>query len=136
MLTVTLVALIAAVDQDYQAVITSASYAFRSTGSTIGIATASAIFQNILTSRLHEALRHEHNSEALIRRIRDNLDFIKILAPATIELVQGAYMQALTAVFLTLFGLAALGAAVSLFMKEHKLHNNLSRRSSSASEVS
>ncbi|KAL8723512.1 MAG: hypothetical protein Q9225_000245, partial [Loekoesia sp. 1 TL-2023] len=42
MLTITLLALIAAVAHIHQAVITSASYAFRSTGSTIGITIASA----------------------------------------------------------------------------------------------
>lgn len=43
MLTVTLIALIAAVDEQYQAGITSASYAFRSTGSIIGIMIASVV---------------------------------------------------------------------------------------------
>lgn len=52
MLTITLISLIAAVDHKYQAVITSASYAFRSTGSTIGITLASAVFQNILKMSL------------------------------------------------------------------------------------
>jgi len=52
MLTVNLSALIAAVDQAHQAVVTSASYAFRSTGATIGITVASAIFQNVLKLQL------------------------------------------------------------------------------------
>lgn len=45
MLTVNLIALISPVDHQYQAVITSASYAFRSTGSTIGITIASSVFR-------------------------------------------------------------------------------------------
>ena len=52
MLTITLISLISAVDHKYQAVITSASYAFRSTGSSISLAVSSAVFQNLLKSRL------------------------------------------------------------------------------------
>ncbi|KAL8824655.1 MAG: hypothetical protein Q9191_004909 [Dirinaria sp. TL-2023a] len=62
MLTVTLVALIAAVDQEFQAVITSASYAFRSTGSTLGITVASVIFQNIVDSRLWQKFGEEKHA--------------------------------------------------------------------------
>merc|ERR1712093_239022 len=43
MLTVTLLAVISAVDHEHQAVITSATYAFRSTGSSIGVTIASAV---------------------------------------------------------------------------------------------
>ena len=53
-LTVTVTALIAAVEQKNHAVVTSASYAFRGTGSTIGISICSLVFQNILKQRLWE----------------------------------------------------------------------------------
>ena len=136
MLTVTLIALIAAVDQEYQAVITSASYAFRSTGSTIGITVASVVFQNVLTSQLWERMGHEKDASDAVTRVRNDLTAIKELPSQLMEAASQAYMDALRAVFLTLLGIAVLGAVTSLFMREHKLHSNLSRRSSSDSQRS
>ncbi|KAI5308762.1 hypothetical protein KEM55_004934 [Ascosphaera atra] len=76
MLTVTLVALIAAVDQSFQAVVTSASYAFRSTGSCIGITVASAVFQNLLQDGLWSRFGSEPDAAKIIGRLRDRLDEI------------------------------------------------------------
>lgn len=128
MLTITLVALISAVDHEYHAVITSASYAFRSTGSTIGITIASAVFQNILKSGLWSRFGDRKNAADLISRIRDRLDEIGKLPADWRPGVLGAYMDSLRAVFLTLLGLSVLGELVSLGMREHKLHSNLARR--------
>lgn len=128
MLTITLVALISAVDHEYHAVITSASYAFRSTGSTIGITIASAVFQNILKFGLWSRFGDRKNAADLISRIRDSLDEIGKLPGDWKPGVLAAYVDSLRAVFLTLLGLSALGALVSLGMREHKLHTNLARR--------
>ncbi|PYI36610.1 MFS general substrate transporter [Aspergillus indologenus CBS 114.80] len=128
MLTLTLVALISAVDHEHHAVITSASYAFRSTGSTIGITVASAVFQNILKSGLWRRFGDREHAGELISKIRDSLDEIHRLPADWIPGVLDAYIDSLRAVFLTLLGLAVLGALVSMGLREHKLHSNLSRR--------
>ncbi|RAK77293.1 MFS multidrug transporter [Aspergillus fijiensis CBS 313.89] len=128
MLTLTLVALISAVDHEHHAVITSASYAFRSTGSTIGITVASAVFQNILKSGLWRRFGDREDAGELISKIRDSLDEIHRLPADWVPGVLDAYIDSLRAVFLTLLGLAVLGALVSMGMREHKLHSNLSRR--------
>ncbi|PYI05480.1 MFS general substrate transporter [Aspergillus sclerotiicarbonarius CBS 121057] len=128
MLTITLVALISAVDHKHHAVITSASYAFRSTGSTIGITVASAVFQNILKSGLWSRFGTREHAGELIGRIRDSLEEIRHLPADWIPGVLDAYMDSLRAVFLTLLGLSVLGAMVSMGMREHKLHSNLARR--------
>ena len=133
MLTVTLLALIAAVDHSHQAVITSASYAFRSTGSTIGITIASSVFQNIVKSELWGRFGNKKDAATYIPRIRDSLDEIRKLPPDWKEGVKAVYMDALRGVFLTLLGIAVLAASVSMLMREHKLHRNLARRSSSSS---
>ncbi|KAL8874390.1 MAG: hypothetical protein Q9174_000289 [Haloplaca sp. 1 TL-2023] len=125
MLTITLLALIAAVAHAHQAVITSASYAFRSTGSTIGIAIASAVFQNILTLRLQSRFPESPN---LIDRLRESLEEIQQLDPVLKSRATACYMDALRGVFLTTLGIGVLGAVVSLFMREHTLHANLSRK--------
>ncbi|KAL8850153.1 MAG: hypothetical protein Q9221_004914 [Calogaya cf. arnoldii] len=128
MLTITVLALIAAVSHANQAVITSASYAFRSTGSTIGIAISSAVFQNILSLKLHtrfSGLPHEHR---YVEKLKDSLDEIGKLPPGLREAAMDCYMGALRGVFITILGIGVLGAAVSLAMKEHTLHSNLARK--------
>ena len=128
MLTTTLLAVISAVDHKDQAVITSASYIFRSTGSAIGITIASAVFQNILKMKLWAILGYQEGAADLIRRLRDSLDEIDLLPVGERALVREAYMNALTGVFVALLGIAILGALVSLFMREHILHRNLARK--------
>ncbi len=128
MLTTTLLALISAVDHEHQAVITSASYAFRSTGSVIGITIASAVFQNVLKMKLWATLGGREGAADIIGRLRDSLDEIGKLPLELRMEVRGAYMDALRGVFLTTLGLSVMGALVSLAMREHKLHSNLERR--------
>ena len=130
MLTVTVTALIASVDQKHHAVVTSASYAFRGTGSTIGITICSLVFQNILIKRLWESFGAEKDAAEIIRRLRDSLSEIKYLPHDWTDAAEDDYMAALQGVFLTIFGLAVLGTISSLFMKEHTLHKDLARRHS------
>ncbi|MCJ1291270.1 hypothetical protein MMC34_002813 [Xylographa carneopallida] len=133
MLTVTLIALISAVDHAHQAVMTSASYAFRSTGSTIGITIASSVFQNVIKSELWARFGDREDAATIIPRVRDSLDEIKRLPESWKAGVMEVYMDALRAVFLTLLGLGVLGAVVSLGMREHKLYKNIARRPSTES---
>ena len=98
----TLVALIAAVDQDYQAVIQCASYAFRSTGSTIGSTEAYAVFRNILTSQIWQRLGHEKHAPDTVARVRKGLSAIKVLPFVSVEAAMQAYIDTLRGVFLTL----------------------------------
>lgn len=128
MLTVTLIALVSAVSQEDQAVITSASYAFRSTGSSIGITIASAVFQNILDKELRGRLGGRKGAAEIIARLRDNLDEIRKVPPEWKNDVMDIYMDALRGVFLTVLGIGILGLAVSLGMRENKLHNTLARK--------
>ncbi|KAK7550060.1 major facilitator superfamily domain-containing protein [Phyllosticta citricarpa] len=127
MLTVTLLALISAVDHVHQAVITSASYAFRSTGSTIGITIASAVFQNILKRDLWRRFGDRDGAEEVIKSIRDSVGSLKRLPPDWRQGALESYMTALTGVWWTIFGIAVLGVLCSLAMKEHRLHKKLDR---------
>jgi MFS family permease len=127
MLTVTLLALIAAVDHKHQAVITSASYAFRSTGSSIGITVASAVFQNVLKMRLLDRFGDEKGAAEVIGRLRDSVGELRRIPPKFYEGALDSYMDALKGVWFTALGLGALGVIVSLGMREHVLHKNLAR---------
>jgi MFS family permease len=129
MLTITLVALIAAIDHEHQAVITSASYAFRSTGSTIGITVGSAVFQNWLRRLLIQAFDKLPQKDDLARRIRDDFhEIARLRSPILRQTALDCYMGAFRATFLTALGIAVLAGCTSLFMKEHKLHSNLARK--------
>lgn len=128
MLTTTLLGLISAVDHKYQAVITSASYAFRSTGSTIGITIASAIFQNVLKDQLWQKFGSRKGAADEISRIRDSIDEINHLPPGWKDGVLESYMRALRGVWLVTLGIGILGLLVSLGMREHVLHRNLARK--------
>jgi len=127
MLTVTLLALLAAVGHEHQAVITSASYAFRSTGSTIGITVASAVFQNILKSGLWARFGDYPDAERIIGRVRDDVDEVNRLGPKWRGEVRNAYEEALNGVWVVVLVLAVAGAVSSLFMREHVLHKKLDR---------
>ena len=127
MLTITLIALISGVDQSQQAVITSASLAFRSTGSTIGITITSAVFQNVLKSKLWAKFGNEPNAEKIIRALRDNFREIHRVPTKWRPGVFESYMDAMEAVWLTILSTGLIGAVISLAMREHKLHNTMDR---------
>lgn len=132
MLTITLVAMIGAADHSHQAVITAASYAFRSTGSTIGITIASAVFQNVLTSRLRGEYAGLPGTEDAIRKVRNSLDGLKegykLPKGWDRDVVLDCYMDALRGAFLSGLGLAVLAGVVALAVKEHKLYSKLDRK--------
>lgn len=128
MLTITLLAFISAVDHKDQALVTSASYAFRSTGSAIGITIASAVFQNILKIRLWAQFGDREGAADVIGRLRDSLDEIKTLPIEWRGDVREVYMEALRGVFLTILGLSITGGLISLAMREHVLHKTLERK--------
>lgn len=128
MLTITLISLIAAVDHKYQAVITSASYAFRSTGSTIGITIASAVFQNLLKEGLYERFGGFPGSAEEIRKIREDVNEVKRLEDDWRLGAIDAYVAALRGVWVVVLGFAVLTSIASMFIKGQTLHKTLERK--------
>lgn len=128
MLTTTLLACIAAVDHSQQAVITSATYLARSLGGTIGITVGSAIYQNILSSRLWQRFGDEPHAGEIIQHIRDDLNFLKHLPEGWQDGVMSSFMEAFKSVWLTMLCLS-VGAFVCVsLMRQHVLHETISRR--------
>lgn len=127
-LTVTLLACISAVDHEHQAVITSATYGFRSTGSTIGITIGSAVYQNVLNMQLWKRFGGEKDAADIIRRIRDSFDELNRLPKGWKAGVLDSYQDALRAVFLTALGMAVIGFIFGSFIRQHTLHSTLARR--------
>ena len=128
MLTVTLLACLAAVDHAQQAVITSATYAFRSVGGTVGIAAASAVYQNVLVARLTDRFGALPGAADEIARIRDDLAELDRLPDGwPRDRVLAAFVDAFRAVWFLLLALTALGLICASLMRQHKLHSTLSR---------
>ncbi|KAK6346591.1 hypothetical protein TWF696_006713 [Orbilia brochopaga] len=128
MLTVTLIALISAVPHDFQAVITSASYAFRATGSTIGVTVAGATFQNVLKRQLEARLGGRGDEAAeVIRRVRDSFDEVWKVPMRWRGDVMAAEMAALRAVFTVALVIAVVGWCTGACLGTHTLHTTLSR---------
>ncbi|KAI0537803.1 major facilitator superfamily domain-containing protein [Xylaria digitata] len=130
MLTVTLLACLAAIDHSHQATITSATYAFRSVGSTVGITIGSAIYQNVLMDRLWERFGDLPGAAEEIKRIRDDIDELNHLPEGWHDGVAASFQEAFQSLWFTLVGLAALAVISVSLMKQHTLHSTLSRKQS------
>ena len=128
MLTVTLLACIAAVDHSQQAVITSATYAFRSVGATVGITAASAVYQNVLLAGLRRRFGHLPGAAEEIARIRDDLAELGRLPDGWRDGVVASFMEAFRGVWLTALAMAVVGLVSISLMRQHKLHSNLARQ--------
>lgn len=126
--TITLLALVAAVDHTNHSVITSASYAFRSVGATLGVTVASTIYQNVLRSHLWDRFGNEPDAANHISRLRDDLSELDRLPESWKGGVILSFMEAFKSVWFTALGLG-ISALVSIaLMREHVLHTNLARR--------
>ncbi|KAH3680081.1 hypothetical protein WICMUC_000564 [Wickerhamomyces mucosus] len=134
LLTTTLLALIAAVPHDQQASTTSIQYAFRATGSTIGVSAASFIFQYYLSKSLNDKLfkiPSNFNKDEIYQIINKSLESSeytweapKIFRDAIIDSYDFSTHKALF--FALICAIIAWG--FSLFMKEHHLHSSINRK--------
>lgn len=127
LLTVTLIALIAAVPHEYQAVTTSIQYGFRGTGSTLGVAVATSVFQNTLGNSLRQRV-FGTDAEEIVKRVLENVDEVRNLPSYLIPVVRMAYMDASRAVFIMCFVLGITTAGTAAIMREHVLHSTINRR--------
>ncbi|KLO99480.1 multidrug resistance protein fnx1 [Fusarium fujikuroi] len=127
MLSVSLLATVAAVSHKDQAIATSAIYAFRSMGSTIGVTVASVVYQNLLQYGLHQRFDSKEGSYKIIKRLIDSLDELKRLPDGWSSGVYEAYEISLRGVFWTALGVAVLGLVAATYIKEHRLHQTISR---------
>lgn len=130
-LTITLLALIAATPMKYQACTTSIQYTFRSTGSTLGVSAASAIFQTILglslRKKIWDLVKDPEEARKIIAKALDDTNYVheapkyvrKAIRSSYDEGCRGAYYFALVTII--------IGVISSLFMREHKLHTSLNR---------
>ncbi|SCV00515.1 LAMI_0G05556g1_1 [Lachancea mirantina] len=135
MLTVTLLALIASVDFQHQAQVTSIQYAFRATGSTLGVSLAGALYQWGLNHKLDrlilkdDELLERYGSQKLLRWcseiVNDNLFDISFDERLS-KLAHKSFMFSSETALAFAVVAALSGLVCSLFIREHKLLGSVS----------
>ncbi|RDA94268.1 hypothetical protein CP533_0599 [Ophiocordyceps camponoti-saundersi (nom. inval.)] len=128
MLTVTLLACVAAVDHSQQAVVTSGTYLARSVGGTVGVTVGSAVYQNILKASLWAKFGDLPGAAEEIRRIRNDLGELKRLPEGWYDGVIDSFMEAFRGVWLVMLVVAAAALLSISMMRHHTLHATLERR--------
>lgn len=119
--TSTLIALISNASKEDMAVVVACSYLFRSLGSALGVSIGAAVLQLVLRSQLEAGLGNGQEAWEIEQHVRESLDYIKQLEPATAEIVRHCYQVAVIHVFglqAIPFGLAFLS---SFYIKEKSL---------------
>ncbi|EMG48431.1 fnx2 Vacuolar membrane amino acid uptake transporter fnx2 [Candida maltosa Xu316] len=131
MLTVTLLALIAAAPLKYQACTTSIQYTFRSTGSTLGVSAATAVFQNVLlkqlTAKINKLITDPKKAAKIIEKALDSTEYVNKAPKIVRQAIVDSYDLGCKGAFAFAVATMILGVVSSLFMREHKLHKSVNR---------
>lgn len=124
MLTVTLLTLITAVPLKFQASITSIQYTFRSTGSTIGVAIASSVFQLKLKKELNESIIKIVPSDlanGIIAKALEDAKYANLAPQVVQEAIRESYGKACKGSFFFSLSTMILGYICLLCIKEQPL---------------
>ncbi|KAL8970627.1 MAG: hypothetical protein Q9183_001423, partial [Haloplaca sp. 2 TL-2023] len=125
MLIVILIATLSSVTSSDQAVVTSLSSIFRSTGSVVGLCVASAVYQQVLTKSLWARFGNLKNAAEVIHGTKDSLDYMYTLPPPMQQAVKACYMMGLKATFSMTVGLAVAALVSGVLVKELKLRSSM-----------
>ncbi|KAI0123654.1 multidrug resistance protein fnx1 [Xylariales sp. AK1849] len=113
-----LMGLLSSVDQEKQAVIQAASWTISSTGSTLGISAASAIFQGLSSRGLSASLGAD---DELTNSLRGDFEALRSLTGDVRDEVVSIYLDALRGVFFFALGSIVLAAVASFAMRNNWL---------------
>ena len=111
--TISLIGLIANAAPKDQAVATACSYLFRSLGSVVGLSLSATVVQQSLRMELSEQLKSDKDVANLVKRVRESLDYLKELDPATLEIVRQCYGSATRAGIGLMLGIVFFAALSS-----------------------
>ncbi|CCE61258.1 hypothetical protein TPHA_0A01750 [Tetrapisispora phaffii CBS 4417] len=138
LITIALLSMIVAVPHEYQAVTTSISYAFRSTGCTLGVSIGAALFRDSLNKYLRAKIlelgsQNGNYSEKELLQIIDHasksIDWVHNEAPRFFKrTILECYHYACKKVFLFCLICSVLALLSISMIKEHKLHSSLDRK--------
>ncbi|XWW97843.1 hypothetical protein V2A60_005830 [Cordyceps javanica] len=115
--TTSLIGLLANAAVEDTAIVVACSYLFRSLGSSIGISICSAVLQQVLRGELDRRLVGDDARE-IEDRVRQNLDYIRHLAPGVAEMVRASYQRAALASLAPAFGFAGVAFLFTFGVRE------------------
>lgn len=135
LITVALLAMIAAVPHEHQAATTSISYAFRSTGSTLGVAIGGALFRESLNGLLNRKVLEfsgshpKHELLKIIEKASKSSEYVHSTAPEYIRpTLISCYHFACKDTFM-FCTMCSVGTLLSIsIIREYKLHTSLDRK--------
>ena len=127
MLNSTLLAFTSAVERVEQALVISLGFVFRSTGSVMGVAIGSAVYQGVLERKLWDQLGSTDNAADLIGDIKSSLNEIEQLPRHLQTIVRNCYLVALRSTFSTTVAFATFAVVTGFLVKEWKLHSTWNR---------
>ncbi|KAK9467262.1 major facilitator superfamily domain-containing protein [Lipomyces arxii] len=126
LLNCTLIAMVASVPPELQAVTTAIQYGFRGTGSTVGVAIASAIFENVLGKKLDVYIVGNDKAD-IISRVTNSIEEIGLIPTEYKADVVQAYLDAFHGVFSFAIFLAAMVIGTCAMMREHVLSHSFQK---------
>jgi hypothetical protein len=115
------VSLISNAEKDDAAVVVACSYLFRSLGTSLGISIQSAVLQQVLRAQLASRLPNGEDAALIEERVRQSLEYINQLTPATAALVRKSYQVASTTVFAANAVPLTLALLATFFIREKRL---------------
>lgn len=128
MLTITLIALIAAVTPELQATTTAAQYTFRGAGSSIGISASAAVLQNVLVGQLTGRLPESGEKAKIIFDLTKSVEAIKDVPKKYLPAVIASYKTVESAVFALVSAFALACIVTSIMQGEHVLEASSAER--------
>lgn len=126
-LTITLIALISALDPKDMAAGTGVSYLFRANGSVLGIAISTSILQQSLKKYLERHFTGKHGAE-IVENIRKNVDYIKELKGPQRAAAIEAYAAAMHNVYIFILAAALCAFVAVCFIQQHHLPGSVNRK--------
>ena len=117
-----LMGLLSSAENEKQAVIQAASWTISSTGFTMGVTAASAVFLKLSLTDLEGVLGQQPE---LLSAIRASFEVISSLGGKEKEEVVGIYLKALKGVFYLTMGEMAVSALISLFMENNVVSDEM-----------
>ncbi|KFY29650.1 hypothetical protein V494_08587 [Pseudogymnoascus sp. VKM F-4513 (FW-928)] len=115
---------LAAFEHKDQAVATSMVYLFRSVGTVWGVAASSTLIQNILSTRLPDALEGIPNKDKILDEIRHSVTVIKDLPPDVQAIARQVYYEALNYTFIATTAVTVIALVSAFFARGRSLNRS------------
>ncbi|KAL3428521.1 major facilitator superfamily transporter [Phlyctema vagabunda] len=115
---------LAAYDHSQQAVATSIVYLVRSLGTVWGVAATSSIIQNVLATRLPDALSGIPNKEEIIAQIRHSVTALDTLPQDVQDIARRVYFEALRFSFIASTLIATIALISAFFARGRDLNRS------------